>query len=99
MKYSMNNIECYKCHNYGHIARNYRYNMKSTMNEYLDHENKKVCKGKQVHDEKVQDDREKKEGNQIPTFMLSRFVTDCKKLAATSVNDSSQDCLLNDTLF
>jgi len=37
--------------------------MESTMNENLDDENKKVWKGKQVHDEHVQDEQEKKEGN------------------------------------
>ena len=90
----MNNIEFYKCHNYGHIARNCRYKMEPTMNEKLDHENKMIWKGK-----KVQDDHEKKEGNKVPTSMLSRFVTDCEESAVASVNDSSQDNLLNDTLF
>ena len=41
-KSSMNNIERYKCHNYGHIAHNSTYKMESTMNERLEDENKKV---------------------------------------------------------
>jgi hypothetical protein len=30
------NIECYKCHNYGHIARDYRIMMKPSMKENTD---------------------------------------------------------------
>ena len=51
IEYYMNNIDYYKCHNYRHIARNYRYEKESTMNENIDDENKKVWKGKNVQDE------------------------------------------------
>ena len=90
----MNNIKCYKCHNYGHIARTYSYKMESTMNKNLDDKNKKVWKGKQV-----QDEQEKKEGNKVPTVMLSRFIVDCEESTVASVNDPSQDSPLNDTLL
>lgn len=58
-KSSMNNIECYKCHKYGHISRNCNYKMEPNMNENLDDENKNLWKGKQLHDEQVQDEQEK----------------------------------------
>lgn len=95
----MNNIECYKCHNYGHMARSYRYKMESTMNENIDDENKKVWKGKQVHDEQVQDDQEKKEGNKVLTVILSRFIMDCEESTVALINDSIPNDPLNDTLF
>jgi hypothetical protein len=36
------NIECYKCHNYGHIARNCRSIIKPSMKENIDERHKKV---------------------------------------------------------
>jgi len=67
----MNNTGCYRCHNYGHIAHNYKENMESNMNENLNDKNKKVWKGKQVQNEQVQDKHEKKEGNKVSIVMLS----------------------------
>lgn len=47
----MGDIECYKYHNYGHVAHYCKYKMKSTMNEKLEDKNKKVWKRKQIQDE------------------------------------------------
>ena len=40
------NIECYKCHNYGHIAHDCRSMMDTCMKENIDIINKKVWKRK-----------------------------------------------------
>ena len=47
-------IECYKCHNYGHIARGCISMMNTSMKENTDIRYKKVWKRKQVH---VKEDR------------------------------------------
>jgi hypothetical protein len=41
------NIECYKFHNYGNIARDYRIMMDTSMKEKIDIKYKKVWKRKQ----------------------------------------------------
>lgn len=68
--------------------------MASTMNEKLHDENKKVWKIKQVHDE-----QEEPRGKKVSAVMLSGFVTGPKESVVASVNDSSQDGLLDDKLF
>ena len=99
------NIECFKCHNYGHSARGCRYQMESPMDNigffkchnygYMawDCRNKKVWKWKLVQENKVD--------NKVSIVMLSGFVKEKghEELAVTSDNDSSQDGLLGDSLF
>ena len=48
------NIECYKCHNYGHITHNCRNMMDTSVKENIDIRYKKVWKIKQ---EKEKDDQ------------------------------------------
>jgi hypothetical protein len=42
-----NEVECYKCHNYGHIARDCRSMMDTSMRENIDIRYKKIWKRKQ----------------------------------------------------
>ena len=50
------NIECYKCHNYWHIAHDCRSIMKSTMKENTDIMCKKVWRRKQKQEEQVNEE-------------------------------------------
>lgn len=70
----MDDIECFICHNYGHIAHHCKYNMESTMNKNIDDKNNKFWKIKQVQDEQVQDEQEKKEGKKVSVVILSGFI-------------------------
>jgi hypothetical protein len=47
------NIECYKCHNYGHIARNCRSVINTPMKENIDDRYKKAYKRSEDKEEKV----------------------------------------------
>jgi hypothetical protein len=47
------NVECYKFHNYGHIARDHRSMMKSFMKENTHIIYKKAWRGKIKQEEKV----------------------------------------------
>ena len=72
------NIECFKCHNYGHSAHGCRYHMEFSMENIecfkchnyrhmaQDCRNKKVLKRKHV--------QEDKEDNKVSTVMLLGFV-------------------------
>ena len=99
------NIECFKCHNYGHSARGCIYQMESPMENIecfkchnyghmaRDCRNKKVQKGKQVQEDQVD--------LKVSAIMISIFVKakGHEELAVASDNDSSQDGLLGDSLF
>jgi hypothetical protein len=47
------NIECYKCHNYGHIDRNCKSLIESTMKENTDVRYMKVWRRNEKQEEKV----------------------------------------------
>ena len=99
------NIECFKFHNYGHNAHGCRYQMESHMdniecfkcNNYGNMarycRNKKVWKRKQVQEDKAD--------NKVSIVMLSGFVRakGHEELAVASDNDSSQDGMLDDSIF
>jgi hypothetical protein len=50
------NIECYKFHNYGHIAHDCRSMMKSSMKENNDIRYKKVWRRKKKQEEQVNEE-------------------------------------------
>lgn len=60
------NIECYKCRNYGHIARYCRYKMEPNVNEKLDSMYKKFWRRKQIQEDQADE--------KVSIFMLSGFV-------------------------
>jgi hypothetical protein len=51
------NIECYKCHNYGHIAQNCKRVIEPSMKENNDNRNKKVWKRKERQEEHMNEER------------------------------------------
>jgi hypothetical protein len=58
------NIECYKCHNYGHIAHDCRSMMKPSMKENIDIRYNKVWRRKQ----------EDKVNEELLDIIIIRFV-------------------------
>lgn len=99
------NIECFKCHNYGHSARGCIYQMELPMDTiecFKCHnyghiarycKNKKAWKMRQVQKDKAD--------TKVSVVMLSGFVKAKyhEELAVALDNDSSQDDSLGDSLY
>jgi hypothetical protein len=59
------NIECYKFHNYGHIARDCRSMMEPSMKENIDIRYKKIWRRKEKQEEQVNE--------KLPEIILTGF--------------------------